>query len=101
MPVMLASRGRWWMLGSGLLLAGNGKAVNSSGGAGGGGVGSSDGSSGQPNGAADSGGLSGSSEEPACPACPAALDVQLCCAEFWGYLNTESGEGSKDRAANR
>jgi hypothetical protein len=99
---MLASRSLCWVLSSGLLLACNGKVVDSPDDAGGGGAGSLDGSSGDASGgnttagttgaggAAGSNGFAGSSGARICPDCPAAPGVQLCCADFCGYLNTES-----------
>jgi len=91
---MLASRGLSRLLGSALLLACNGKSLDAQNGggmgAGAGGVGGATNQLDLGAGSAGSGAESGS--RAACPECPAALDVQLCCAEVCGYLNTESGE---------
>lgn len=88
---MLASRSLCWVLSGGLLLACNAKVVHSPDGSGGNAAGSLDASSGEASGG-KAAGQAGSNGEPACPECPAAADVQLCCAEVCGFLNTESGE---------
>lgn len=88
---MLASRSLRWVLGASLLLACNAKVVHSPDGSGGNAAGGFVGSSGEASGGQATG-QAGSSAEPTCPNCPAAADVQLCCAEVCGFLNTESDE---------
>ena len=100
---MHASRGLWWMLGGGLwLLACNGT-VNSPDGSGGATPGSINGTAGEASGTISFGGAAGTGVGGAsgCPGCPTAEGIQLCCADYCGYLNTESQECVSSIASSR
>jgi len=88
---MLASRRLCRVLAGSLLLACNAKVAHSPDGREENAAGGLVGSSGEAGGG-KAPGQAGSNGGPACPNCPAAADVQLCCAEVCGYLNTESSE---------